>query len=341
MRMPFGDHLEELRRRLILALVGLVGGTLLSLAWTKPVMMVVCAPLQVALFRNGLRPGVMAFGVADGFVIYLKTALLSGLVLSMPWVFYQVWLFIAAGLYSNERRFVRLFAPASMGLFALGVLFLYFVALPIGLNFFIRFNKSFGTPGIEDSSFHRWLLGGQAPEDGEASPEAPGQVPILRKDPQDPPVGAIWVNERTRRLMVRMPEGTASTALEEGAAPSAIDSLIGLREYVSFVLELALAFGVAFQLPIAVVFLAITGIVPAGRLAQMRKYVIFGIVIAAAILTPPDVISQLLLAVPMIALFELGILVGRWIERRYPPEASERWDGGVDEPADASTEATA
>ncbi|MCH7703336.1 MAG: twin-arginine translocase subunit TatC, partial [Planctomycetes bacterium] len=91
---------------------------------------------------------------------------------------------------------------------------------------------------------------------------------------------------------------------------------VAIKDYMSFVLSLMLAFGIAFEVPIVVVFLAITGMVPAETMAGARRYVIFAIVIAAMFLTPPDVISQILLAVPMMALFEGGLMMARFIERK-------------------------
>jgi sec-independent protein translocase protein TatC len=111
--------------------------------------------------------------------------------------------------------------------------------------------------------------------------------------------------------------------LELEGSVTTVRSEFALQFYISFVLGLALAFGIAFELPVAVVFLALTRIVPARGMAKARRYAIFGIFVATALLTPPDIISQILLAVPMIALFEGGLLAARIIERRRRPEESD------------------
>ncbi|MCP4248597.1 MAG: preprotein translocase subunit TatC, partial [bacterium] len=99
-RMSFGDHLDELRSRLVMALIGLVVTTVLSLVYAREVLVVLCRPLLVVLDAHGLPPSLMAIGVTDPFVGYLKMALLSGLIVATPWILHQGWMFIAAGLYA-------------------------------------------------------------------------------------------------------------------------------------------------------------------------------------------------------------------------------------------------
>ena len=148
------------------------------------------------------------------------------------------------------------------------------------------------------------------------------QVPLLSEDPAALSPGDVWVNTTTRRLMVNTSTGIMSIALEPGKMSPAMHSQFALDFYISFVLMLALAFGIAFETPVVVFFLAWTGIVTTAAMGRARRYVLFGTVIAAAMLTPPDVISQILLAGPMYLLFELGILVARIIERK-PVDASD------------------
>ncbi len=118
-------------------------------------------------------------------------------------------------------------------------------------------------------------------------------------------------------------QGLLMTPLESAKSTGAVTSQFSLQFYISFVLSLALAFGLAFELPVVVVFLSLTGIVSAAQMGKARRYVIFGIVVAAAVFTPPDVISQILLAIPMMALFEGGLLAARLLERGRTAESAD------------------
>ncbi|MHC4067773.1 MAG: twin-arginine translocase subunit TatC [Planctomycetota bacterium] len=202
-RMSFGDHLEELRSRLIKALVGLVIATILSLVYARDVLVILCRPLMVVLDAHGIPTSLMAMGVTDPFVNFLKMGLLSGLIIALPWMTYQMWLFVAAGLYSHERRFVKLFGPVSMVLFAGGVAFMYFVVLPIVLNFFITFNESFGMPDLERSGLFG-LLFEEEPQVEAKLPEGDWpNLPVVQEDPTEPTLGSVWVNGPDRRLKIK------------------------------------------------------------------------------------------------------------------------------------------
>ncbi|MHC4093764.1 MAG: twin-arginine translocase subunit TatC, partial [Planctomycetota bacterium] len=284
-RMSFGDHLEELRSRLIKALVGLVIATILSLVYARDVLVILCRPLMVVLDAHGIPTSLMAMGVTDPFVNFLKMGLLSGLIIALPWMTYQMWLFVAAGLYSHERRFVKLFGPVSMVLFAGGVAFMYFVVLPIVLNFFITFNESFGMPDLERSGLFG-LLFEEEPQVEAKLPEGDWpNLPVVQEDPTEPTLGSVWVNGPDRRLKIKTDAGVLSWPLELEGSVTTVRSEFALQFYISFVLGLALAFGIAFELPVAVVFLALTRIVPARGMAKARRYAIFGIFVATALLT--------------------------------------------------------
>jgi sec-independent protein translocase protein TatC len=314
-RMSFGDHLEELRTCLMRSFLGVGAGTIFALIFGREILSIIFQPLFAAQVANGLPPSLQALAPTAGFTAYLKIGFLSGLVLTMPWVLYQLWKFVATGLYKHEQRFIRRMIPGSLGLFVLGVLFLYLIVLPIVLNFFIRFNHSFSPPDPRGPSLFRFLLPAPEEEKEVQLPPDLGSAPLLEKDPESPGVGALWINTSDNRLKISTPTGIQSVALQQDASTSSLSSQFAIDFYISFVLMLALAFGIAFQLPIVVFFLAWSRIVPASGMARARRYVLFGIVIAAAMLTPPDVISQLLLAVPMYGLFELGLLIARITER--------------------------
>jgi len=315
-RMSFGDHLEELRSCLMRAFFGVGIGAIVCLLFGKEILAIVFRPLLIVQDANGLQMELQALAPTAGFIAYLKIGFLSGLVLTMPWVIYQAWRFVAMGLYKHERRFVKKLLPASMALFVIGVLFLYFVVLPVVLHFFITFNRGFTPPDLSRSGHYGWLLPTEEPVDTEPETETPVELPVLMEDPSDPKPNTAWVNKEQKRLKVATKDGLWSAALEPDEGVSSVHSQFAIDFYISFVLMLALAFGIAFEMPIVVFFLAWSGIVPTATMAKGRRYVMLGIVISAAIMTPPDVVSQLLLACPMYGLFELGLLTGRLVERR-------------------------
>ena len=318
-RMSFGDHLEELRDCLIRATLGVAAGTVLAMIFGKQILEIIYRPLLVAQYVNGLSPELQALSPTAAFAAYLKIAFLSGLIISMPWVLYQVWLFVASGLYAREQRFVKLLVPTSAGLFAVGVLFLYYIVLPMVLHFFITFNRTFGVPDLTPTALQQLLLPRR--EIARPTPE-PAELPnatILQEAPVDPKPGQWWVDATTRRLMLQTDSGVWSTLLEPGQSSPAIKSQFAIDFYISFVLTLALAFGITFETPLVVLFLAWSRIVTRAAMVQGRRYILLGTVILAAVMTPPDVVSQLLLATPMYLLFELGLLAARLVETRKPP----------------------
>jgi len=317
-RMSFGDHLDELRTCVIRALVGVAVATVITMMFGKEILLLICRPLWVVQYANGLQPSLQALSPTAAFSAYLKIAFLSGLILAMPWVLHQGWRFVAAGLFPHEKRFVRRLIPTSMGLFAVGVIFLYFLVLPIVLNFFIWFNKAFAEGSFRPTGFQSLLLAGANEPAEPTGWESALQVPVLRENPKAPKPGDIWINAVHRRLIVQTSEGVLSTALLPGEADSPMQSQFAIDAYLSFVLMLALAFGIAFETPLAVFFLAWSGVVTRTRMARGRRYILLIIVILAAVITPPDVVSQLMLAVPMYLLFELGLWAARFVEGKYP-----------------------
>jgi len=310
-RMSFGDHLDELRSCLIRALVGVALATAVSLLFGKNVLEVIFWPLFMVQQAHGLQPRLQSLSPTDAFAAYFKMSLLAGLIVSMPWVLHQAWRFVASGLYLRERRFAKKLTWASSALFVIGVLFLYFVVLPIVLHFFIVFNRGFEFQPGQPSSFYRLLL--QTPENAPNIAETSSSVsiPVLKADPPPESPTNIWVNTTTHRLTVRTPGQVWSTPLEPGAVSPSVYSEFAIDSYLSFVLQLCLAFGLAFETPLVVCFLAWTNIVPVSSMVAARRFVLLGIVILAAVMTPPDILSQMLLAVPMYLLFELGIRLAR------------------------------
>lgn len=231
--MSLGDHLEELRARLILALLGLAVGAVFCLIFGGKIVSIIEKPYIDVM---GEKARFITISPAEGFVSYMRIALISGLIISAPWVFYQLWMFVAAGLYPHERRYVRITIPFSAALFIAGALFFLFVIAKITLKFFVAFNEK-----------------------------------ILNAE-----------------------------------------STFTFPNYISYVTMLMLVFGIAFQTPIAIFILNRTGLISIQTFNKSRKYVILIVFILAAALTPPDPFSQVSLALPLYALFELGILLS-WL----------------------------
>ena len=136
--MTLGDHLEDLRLRVILALVGLGTAVALCLCFGTLIIKFIERPYIEAM---GLQARLQSLAPADGFTSYMEISVMAGVVLASPWIFYQLWMFVSAGLYPNEKRYVYVAAPFSAGLFITGALFFVFVIAPVTLKFLVMFNK--------------------------------------------------------------------------------------------------------------------------------------------------------------------------------------------------------
>ena len=328
--MSFGEHLEELRSRLILLLLGAVVGLIVCFVFRGRIMGWLVAPLDVALASQGQPRQLVALQPAEPFIVVFKMCFICGLILSAPWGLWQIWAFVSAGLYQHERQFVRRIAPASIGLFFLGVVFLFYVVLPVVLNFLISIRSWVPEPRAERRTVARWLLPGVEGETATSQPttrpageqtDLVGTLPLVTEDPADPESGRAWVNLRQKTLKVQIGDHTYETDLSRSTGGAFVQPGFALSYYISFVTHLAFGFGVGFQVPIVVVFLGTMGIVSVDRMSRARRYVIFGMVLIAALVTPPDVTSQLLLAGPMILLYEVGLLVTRIMIRRRQSRA--------------------
>jgi sec-independent protein translocase protein TatC len=228
--MSLGDHIEELRIRFIYAILGIAVCTIIGFCFGTKIIAFLEKPYVNAI---GPETRLQTLAPVDGFISYIKIALTSGLLISSPWVFYHIWMFVAAGLYPNEKRYVYLAAPFSAVLFIAGAVFFVFLVAPLTLNFLVKFNEK--------------MLG--------------------------------------------------------------VSSRFTFQHYISFITHLMLVFGIAFQTPTAIFFLNKAGLVSLKALTSSRKYVLLVVFIVAAMVTPPDIISQVTLAVPLYLLFELGIIL--------------------------------
>jgi sec-independent protein translocase protein TatC len=300
--MSLGEHLEELRKRVVYALFGLIPLLALGLIFGDTVLRVLLIPVEHALLRAGQSPTLQALSPIETFASYIKVAIVVAVLFGVPWMITQLWMFVRPGLYEHERRFARLLVPLSVVLTLVSAAFLYFVMLPIMLYFLISFGSSIGrTPPIQSA----------LPE-GIVLPVAP----VLAFDPTDPPQGAMWINGPLRQLRVNVGEGVGVLT-----APLVGSGLIAqqyrLREYVDLVFTLGIAFAFAFQTPIVVMLLSWVGIVDPRSLAKFRKHILLGCVVAAAILTPTgDPVTLALMSAPLYILFELGLTLSRFVPAR-------------------------
>ena len=229
------DHLVELRARLLRAITGLVLVLVALLPFANRLYAILAQPLLDKLPKGGQ---LIAVEVASPFFAPLKLAFFVAVVVAMPWLLYQVWAFVAPGLYKRERRLALPLLGSALVLFYAGCAFAYFIVLPAVFTF-------------------------------------------LHK-----------------------------------VTPPGVAMMTDISAYLDFVLVIFLAFGASFELPVALVIVVLLGWVTPAQLREWRGYAVVGIFVVAAVITPPDVVSQLLLALPMVALYEVGILAASAMKRK-------------------------
>lgn len=319
MRMSFGDHLDELRRRVIWSLLGVVVMTCVCFYFGSHIIKVLTHPYGVAMKSLGFRPAMVQLAPTEAFIEYFKISIKFALVVSAPWVLYHLWKFVAVGLYPRERRVVRYFAPSSIILFVLGASFMVLIVLSGLMRFLISISLWFPLPNAEQSMFD-WM--NTKPSDAVAAPASqpvapPLDVPIYDENPASPRDGRIWIDRTNHELNVQFDGRRFIAPLEASDKQQFVQPLFSISDYLGFVVNLALAFGFGFQIPIVVVFLVAVNIVEAAWFSRARKYIILIVCILAALLTPtPDIATMMMLAVPMLALFEIGLLIARVVEKR-------------------------
>lgn len=227
-------HLIELRTRVLNSVVAMLLVFICIFPWASDLYTLLAQPLLSKLPKGGQM---IATDVTTPFFVPLKVALMAAFLISLPYTLYQIWRFIAPGLYEHERRWVFPLVAASLLLFFGGMAFAYFAVFPVVFGFI-----------------------------------------------------------------------TAS-------APVGVAVMTDIDKYLSFVLSMFVAFGITFQVPIAVVLLVKMNLVTTAKLREIRPYVIVGAFVVGAIFTPPDVVSQFMLAVPLWLLYEAGIVVAGWMSR--------------------------
>jgi len=241
----FISHLIELRSRLLRSIVAVVVVLLCLFPFAKQIYAVLAAPLLKALPAGSTM---IATDVTGTFLVPLKLTLMVAFLVALPYVLYQMWAFVAPGLYQHEKRLALPVIVSSVFFFAFGMAFAYLIVFPVAFGFFA------------------------------------------------------------------------------GYAPVGVQMMTDIDKYLSFVLTMFIAFGITFEVPVVVVVLVHLGVVELKKLRSIRGYVIVGAFVVGAIFTPPDVLSQCMLAIPLWLLYELGLVVARFV-------STEKRDGAAVEQA--------
>jgi sec-independent protein translocase protein TatC len=294
-RMTVGEHLEDLRRRFVLGLIGFAVVGIVCLWYGTRLESYFCQPLVDALSAADVNPQVFYSQPGDPFMVFMQISLICAAVIAGPWILYQLWLFVAAGLYPHERKYVTRYVPLSIVLFVTGMAFVYFLVLPWTLQFFIGFGSDIPLHPRDDVSPRV------------ATTQVLPRVPTLKGDPAESDEGTWWYNELEGRLKMRV--GGKARVLPFGPE-KLLAPHITLPDYIDLVVGMLITCALAFQLPLVVLALLRIGIVDLPAMKGMRKYVYFAMTVIAAIITPGDVLTATVaLVVPLCLLFELGILL--------------------------------
>jgi len=247
-------HLVELRKRLGLSVLSVFVAFMVAFIFHESILEWITAPLNDALAQVAQTSKKAAQGmvttsqVGGAFFVALKVSFFAGLLIALPFILYQIWLFIAPGLYSNEKKMILPFVVGGSVMFFIGVLFAYYVVTPFGFQFLITFGSFLYTP------------------------------------------------------------------------------LINIEDYVGFFTKIMMGFGIAFELPVFAYFLALLGLITDRTLIDFFKYAVLIIFVVAALLTPPDVLTQLLMAAPLILLYGISILIVRMVNPYVEDEEVSKED---------------
>jgi sec-independent protein translocase protein TatC len=297
-RMTMGEHLEELRRRLIIALAGMAVAAAVCFYFGEKVFTIFCRPLIQQLQQRNLNTQLFYSELGEPFMVYIKVSLVCAAVLSAPWMLYQIWQFVSAGLYPHERQYITKYIPLSIGLLISGMIFVYFIVLPWTIGFFLAFGNSIQMPSQASVHF-------------DTTHQVLPVAPLLDGDPIHPTQGQLWFNKADGRLKYCLTDGDLRV-IPFGPS-NLLSPHVSLPEYIDLVLTTLLTFGLCFQLPLVVLTLTKIGIVNVAGLKKGRRYVYFGLAVLAATMTPGDVVTAMLaLMAPLVLLYELGIVLAAW-----------------------------
>jgi len=265
---PLIEHLTELRNRLIHSAIAFIIGMVICFTVWNPIFNFLTDPLCSAMAERGqMDCGLILIKLQEGFFVAISISLFGGLVLSFPYISYQLWRFVAPGLYRTEKNAFLPFMLASPLMFLLGAAFAFYVVMPLAFDFFLGFQQ----PGAPSGD-----------------------------------------------------QGEAVTA--------AVDFQGSVQEYLRLSIKFIVAFGLCFQLPVLLTLMGKAGLVSAEGLGNVRKYAVVAILCLAAIVTPPDVITQIILFVVVYGLYEVSI----WLVRRVEKKRNDRLraEGLLDEDDD-------
>lgn len=297
--MSFGAHLEELRVRLIRALIVPVVIAVAAFSVSNWLLEFIKYPLMQALAAEGQPPVLQVLSPSEMVVARIQLSIWAAVVVSVPWILWQVWQFVAPGLYAQERRYARFLVPLSTLLVLTGLVLLY-LAMPFLLRMLIQFGEV--PPQTVPLT---------PPE--EIAEHTP-RIPMLHAHPASAAPGQWWMLEGDRQLYVAVATDRAEGALEVRTIPTqntgAIAQQFRLSEYIDFMLFFGAAIAIAFQMPVAVLLLGWLGVLEIHVLRKYRKHAFFLCAILAAVITPTvDVLSMLALLIPLYLLYELGIVL--------------------------------
>ena len=299
--MSIGDHLEELRSRIILCLIPPIPLAVLFFLVADSIVRWFLVPLYDVLEKHGLPTQVQVLSPPEFLIAEMKIAFGAAILTAGPWILYQLWRFVSPGLHHHERRFVYFLIPFSTLLGILGLALMYFFMLPVILDFMVTLA---GHVEMQQTVIAI----------GESVSNL--TIPLLQAQPEVAAAGDMWIKMPEGLLTITV-ETETQDALRTITLPMSQGSLISqqfqLSSYLGFVIILMFAIAIAFQLPIVMLLLGWIGAVTPDWLRSNRKYALLILAIVSAIITPQDVISMLMMLLPLYLLYELGIQLIVWI----------------------------